>query len=218
MPFSEVRFFLTTSGREKIDAFLSPQSAVYTTWNDTYNGILIQELLSRTPLTHGLELSPEEMMDYGTGAWYFASRDPRQIGIDATDIHTDKQHQEFQDKVEAIENQGGNPRYIHYQADDVTLWDILPQHYHNNYLIAVCIFLFGWLPGLALIGALGLFYWILFFMYYTDTWESGFISCFLLWSMLAMAGSILPVGKFRSSICSLSQSSFDFRGTVKYHL
>ena len=154
--------FFTTSGREKIDAFLSPQSAVYTTWNDTYNGILIQELLSRTPLTHGLELSPEEMMDYGTGAWYFASHDPRQIGIDATDIHTDKQHQEFQDKVEAIENQGGNPRYIHYQADDVTLWDILPQHYHNNYLIAVCIFLFGWLPGLALIGALGLFYWILF--------------------------------------------------------
>ncbi len=154
--------FLTSSGREKTEAFLSPQSAIRTTWDDTYNGILIQELLSRTPLTRGLLLSPEEMMDYGTGAWYFASRDPRHIGIDATGIHTDKQQQEFHDKVKAIEKQGGDPRYIHYQADDVTLWDILPQHYHNNYLIAVCIFLFGWLPGLAMIGAIGLFYWILF--------------------------------------------------------
>lgn len=152
--------FLTSSGREKIKAFVSPQSAIYTTWDDTYNGILIQELLSRTPPTHGLLLSPEEMMDYGTGAWYFASRDLRHIGI--VGIHTDKQQQEFQEKVEAIEKQGGRPRYIHYQADDVTLWDILPQHYHNNYLIAVCIFLFGWLPGLAMIGTIGLFYWILF--------------------------------------------------------
>jgi len=152
--------FLTSSGREKIKAFVTPQSAIYTTWDDTYNGILIQELLSRTSLTHGLLLSPEEMMDYGTGAWYFASRDPRHIGI--VGIHTDKQQQEFQEKVEAIEKQGGRPRYIHYQADDVTLWDILPQHYHNNYLIAVCIFLFGWLPGLAMIGTIGLFYWILF--------------------------------------------------------
>ncbi|WP_313180166.1 permease prefix domain 1-containing protein [Lacrimispora sp.] len=154
--------FLTPSGREKTEAFLSPQSAIHTTWDDTYNGVLIQELLSRTPLTRGLLLSPEEMMDYGTGAWYFASRDPRHIGIDATGIHTDKQLQEFQDKVEAIEKQGGSPRSIHYMADDVTLWDILPQHYHNNYLIAVCIFLFGWLPGLAIIGTIGLFYWILF--------------------------------------------------------
>jgi MFS family permease len=154
--------FLTPSGREKTVAFLSPQSAIRTTWDDTYNGILIQELLSRTPLTRGLVLSAEEMMDYGTGAWYFASREPLHIGIDATGNHTDKQQQEFQDNVETIRNQGGRPRYIHYQADDVTLWDILPQHYHNNYLIAVCILLFGWLPGLALIGAIGLFYWILF--------------------------------------------------------
>nr|WP_312426016.1 permease prefix domain 1-containing protein [Lacrimispora sp.] len=152
--------FLTTSGREKTEAFLSPQSAIRTTWDDTYNGILIQELLSRTPLTRGLLLSPEEMMDYGTGAWYFASRDPRHINIVA--IYTDKQQQDFQDKVDAIKKQGGKPRYIHYQADDVTLWDILPQHYHNNYLIAACIFLFGWLPGLALIGTICLFYWILF--------------------------------------------------------
>lgn len=154
--------FLIASGRANTEAFLSPQSAVHSTWDDTYNGILIQELLSRTSLTHGLELSQEEMMDYGTGAWYFASRDPRYIGIDATGIQNRKQQQEFQEKVDAIRKQVGMPRYIHYRADNVTLWDILPQHYHNNYLIAVCIFLFGWLPGLALIGVICLFYLFLF--------------------------------------------------------
>lgn len=147
--------FLTASGRENIKAFLFPQSAVYSTWSDTYNGILVQELLSKTPLTHGLELSGPEMMDYGTGAWYFASRDPKQIGIDVT-------QQDFQEKVDALWDQGYHPRYIHYQEDQVTLWDILPQHYHNNYLIAVCIFLFGWLPGLALLGVIGLFFMFLF--------------------------------------------------------
>ena len=154
--------FLTDSGRTKAEAFLSPQSAVYSTLGDTYNGILVQELLSRTPLTHGLKLSPEEMMDYGTGAWYFASRDPKNIGIDATGIQTDRQQLEFQEKSDALREQGYFPRYIHYRAEDVTLWDILPQHYHNNYLITVSIFLFGWLPGLALIGVIGLFYLLLF--------------------------------------------------------
>lgn len=154
--------FLTASGREKAEVFLSPQSAVHSTWDDTYNGILIQELLARTPLTHGLLLSPEEMMDYGTGAWYFASRDPRQIGMDVTGIKTQKQRQELQKKEDALWEQGILPHYIRYQKDNVTLWDILPQHYHNNYLIAVCIFLFGWLPGLVLLGIIGLFYLFLF--------------------------------------------------------
>ena len=154
--------FLTDSGRSRAEAFLSPQSAVYSTWDDTYNGILVQELLSKTPLTHGLKLSPEEMMDFGTGAWYFASRDPNSIGIDTTGIQTDQQRQELQEKTDALGKQGYLPRYIHYQAEDVTLWDILPQHYHNNYMITVSIFLFGWLAGLALIGIIGLFYLFLF--------------------------------------------------------
>jgi len=92
--------FLSESGRQNTEAFLSPQSSVYSTWDDTYNGILIQELLSKTPLTHCLKLTPEEMMDYGTGAWYFSSQNP-----------------------------GNNlPKYVHYKLADVTLWDILPQH------------------------------------------------------------------------------------------
>ncbi|MFW6680728.1 permease prefix domain 1-containing protein [Lacrimispora sp. AGF001] len=137
--------FLSESGRHTMEAFLSPQSSVNRTLDDTYNGVLIQELLSRTPLTHGLKLTPEEMMDYGTGAWYFTSRDPENIDIDVTGIKTSEQ-------------QAG----INRQLEDVSLWDILPQHYYNNYMIAVFIFLFGWIPGLVLIGAIVLFYLMLF--------------------------------------------------------
>lgn len=153
--------FLSESGRQNTEAFLSPQSSVNSTWDDTYNGILIQELLSKTPLTHGLKLTPEEMMDYGTGAWYFSSRNPGNIGIDATGIKTAEQRAEFDEKVKALREQQCHPMYVHYQLDDVTLWDILPQHYYNNYMIAVFIFLFGWIPGLVLIGAIGLFYLLL---------------------------------------------------------
>ncbi len=154
--------FLLESGKNNMDAFLSPQSSVYSTWDDSYNGVLIQELLSKTPLTHGLKLSPEELMDFGTGAWYFTSRNPNNIGIDATGIKTPEQQAEFDKKAEALRQEKYLPRYIHYQVEDVTLWDILPQHYYNNYMIAVFIFLFGWIPGFVLIGAIGLFYLLLF--------------------------------------------------------
>ena len=44
----------------------------------------------------------------------------------------------------------------------MTLWDILPQHYHNNYLIAVTMFLYGRIPGLLLAAVLAGFYLVLF--------------------------------------------------------
>lgn len=162
MVFIGSPLFLSESGRYNMDTFLSPQSSVNSTWDDSYNGVLIQELLSKTPLTHGLKLTPEELMDYGTGAWYFTSRNPGNIGIDATGINTPEQQAEFDKKVESLRQQNYLPRYIHYQVEDVTLWDILPQHYYNNYMIAVFIFLFGWIPGLVLIGAIVLFYLLLF--------------------------------------------------------
>ena len=160
-----------------------PQSSVYSTWDDTYNGILIQELLSKTPLTHGLKLTPEEMMDYGTGAWYFSSQNP-----------------------------GNNlPKYVHYKLADVTLWDILPQHYYNNYMIAVFIFLFGWIPGLVLIGAIGLFYLLLFHVFSPNPWTAGVISGFWMQPVPPVAGSIytcleiLDINILLLPICRLFQ-------------
>ena len=153
---------LTGTGRNNAAAFLSPQSAVHSTWDDTYNGILIQELLSKTPLTHGLELSAEKMMEYGSGAWYFESRDFRQVGLDITGTRTVRRQLELHEVSNALWEQGYMPRYLQYHAGNVTLWDILPIHYHNNYIIAVAILLFGWIPGLFLVGGIGLFYLILF--------------------------------------------------------
>ena len=133
-------FYFSESGRQNVKVFLSPQSSARRTLDDAYNGILIQELLSKTPLTQGLKLTPEEMLNYETGAWYFIYGNPKNLRPDEVK----------------------SPRNINYQLDDITLWNILPQHYYNNYMIAVFIFLFGWVPGLLLIGVIGLFYLLLF--------------------------------------------------------
>lgn len=133
-------FYFSESGRQNVKVFLSPQSSAHRTLDDAYNGILIQELLSKTPLTQGLKLTPEEMLNYETGAWYFIYGNPKNLRPDEVK----------------------SPRNINYQLDDITLWNILPQHYYNNYMIAVFIFLFGWVPGLLLIGVIGLFYLLLF--------------------------------------------------------
>ncbi|MDW2798630.1 permease prefix domain 1-containing protein [Clostridium boliviensis] len=133
-------FYFSESGRQNVKVFLSPQSSAHRTLDDAYNGILIQELLSKSPLMQGLKLTPEEMLDYGTGAWYFIYKNPKNVRPD---------------EVKSLKD-------INYHLDDVTLWDILPQHYYNNYMIAVFIFLFGWIPGLLLIGVIGLFYLLLF--------------------------------------------------------
>ena len=61
--------FLTARGRGSIQAFLSPQSAISSTWDDTYNGILIRRLIAKTPLTHGIVLSPEERVKNKVDFW-----------------------------------------------------------------------------------------------------------------------------------------------------
>jgi len=156
-----VLFGATRERREMIRWFLWPEDNIQSTWDDTYNSILIRQLLRETPLVGGIELTPRELMDYGTGAWYFAERDPRQIGVYA--IHkTEQEVQKFDALIAEIREAGGNPRYIHFDESNVTLWDILPQHYHNNYRIIIAILLFGWLAGAVLVAAIGGFYWLLF--------------------------------------------------------
>lgn len=144
------------------DAFVHPEASVHSTWDDTYNNVLIRELLSRTPAVGGLDLDPETLMNYGTGAWYFSSRDPLQIGIDASHLKTEADQQAFDEAYAARREAGAFPRLIHYDQSDVTLWNILPQHYHNNYLIAVTMFLYGRIPGLLLVAVLAGFYLVLF--------------------------------------------------------
>lgn len=82
---------------------------MYDRWDDTYNSVLIQELLSRTPFAGGLSLSPEELMDYRTGAWYFASREPRNISIAINNSQTPQEKEELRKKYEELNSQGFLP-------------------------------------------------------------------------------------------------------------
>jgi hypothetical protein len=156
-------FFVSSPERLlAVRTFVRPEAFVHSTWEDSYNNVLIRELLSRTPAIGGLDLSSQELMDYGTGAWYFADRDPLQIGMDATGLKTEADQDAFDQALRKRKEAGGSPRFIHFDQSSVTLWDILPQHYHNNYLIAVTMLLYGRLFGVLLVGIMAGFYLVLF--------------------------------------------------------
>ena len=137
-----------------LKTFLVPEKAVESIWDDAYNGILIQELLSETPWIGGLELSQEELLDYRTGAWYFAERDEKQIGMIIPQNETELERLARKEHVKELHEEGILVKYI-YETSEVELWDVLPQHYHNNYIFAVTMFMFGRLPGMLLILAFG---------------------------------------------------------------
>lgn len=154
-------FGCTEERREMLQCFIRPDVNIHSTWDDTYNSALIRRLLSETPLHRGIDLTPQELMDYGTGAWYFAGRDPGQIGVYAI-YRTEEEEGAFRARISELREAGKNPRYIHFDESNVTLWNILPQHYHNNYRIAVCILLFGWLAGAGYLAVIGGFYLLMF--------------------------------------------------------
>lgn len=163
--------------------FAQPESVVNSAWDDAYNSVLMKELLSRAPLIGGISLTPQELMEYGTGQWYFDTDDViYRSEISGTDAG------EMDKKVQQFREDGILPRYIDYDESNVTLWDILPQHYHNNYLIALSILLFGWLPGFLFLGVIAAFFWYLF-------------SC-----IRQMHGKLAGAVSFNCGLCLLGQS------------
>lgn len=148
--------FLSPGQRHGWNYFLHPEKNIVSKWDDTYNSVLIKELLSRTPALGGISLTPEEMMAYGTGEWYFAERDPEQISLVRSDYPDEES---FEQAWKASSTFRG---IVYYNETNVTLYDILPQHYHNNYLISLLIFQYGWIPGLLFLGLIGGYYLCLF--------------------------------------------------------
>lgn len=121
--------------KSNIIQFLSPQDQTKNHWQDSYNGILIKDLLSKAELFGQVRLTKEELMIYGTGAWFFDEEEVNQI-----------------------------TKYLHYDEADVTLNDILPQHYHNNYRFAFWILNYGRIPAIILILLVMGIYGVLFFV------------------------------------------------------
>jgi hypothetical protein len=106
-------------------------------WEDTYNSILIRELLGRARAFGGVELTKEELVRYGTSQWYYEDGE----GIWSHEAFADSPEEDFQKYVEYRMQFLENPR----------LEDILPQHYLNNYRFAWWILRYGWIPGILLL-------------------------------------------------------------------
>lgn len=107
--------------RKNLIQFFCPEQT-QDQWEDSYNGVLMKELLSRAELLGPVKLTQKELINYGTGAWFFDKKDQEQIEK--------------------------NPNY---NEESVTLIDILPQHYHNNYRFAFWVLHYGWIPAIFLI-------------------------------------------------------------------
>lgn len=146
-------FITLPSQNYLVQAFAAPETVTVRSWDDSYNGLLIKNLLSRTPAVSGISLTPEELMDYCTGSWYFESPGMEHLRM------ANPPKDEAQD-AEWEKDWRNHRNYIlqNHNESNVTLWDILPQHYHNNYLITCVILLYGWLPGLCFLALPVLFY------------------------------------------------------------
>lgn len=103
----------------------APATITDSRWDDAYNGVLVKELLTRSSIVGTADISPEELVEYGTGNWYFT-------------------HGEDIDFM----------KYFHEDESTVTVADVLPQHYLNNYRITYIIVTYGWIPGIIFIAFL----------------------------------------------------------------
>lgn len=103
-----------------------PELHVKNAWDDSYNSILIKNLLPQAKLFGRLTLPEETLKDYYMADWYFD-------GNEETEIPNRIYREE------------------HWKYASKELTDILPQHYHNNYRIAYWILQYGWGPGIFLL-------------------------------------------------------------------
>lgn len=112
-----------------LQLFFSPEKQATGHFEDGYNGVLIKELIRKAEPFGTIKLTKEELMDYGTGTWYFDGEEVAQI-----------------------------TKYLRYNISNVSFKDILPQHYHNNYRFTFWILSYGWVPAIILITfVIGLF-------------------------------------------------------------
>ena len=103
-----------------------PELHAKNAWDDSYNSILIRNLLPQAKLFGGLTLPEETLKDYYMADWYFDGKEDTEI---PNRIYREE----------------------HWKYASKELTDILPQHYHNNYRIAYWILQYGWGPGIFLL-------------------------------------------------------------------
>ena len=124
--------------KENLELCVNPdaRASVTTAWDDSYNNVLIRELLGRARAFGKIDLTDEELVRYGTARWYYEDgpgnwNDGRETAsvFDSLERHVETRMQHL---------------------DEPALRDILPQHYMENYRASWWILRYGWVPALAL--------------------------------------------------------------------
>lgn len=120
-----------------IQMFMNPnaRASVTSSWDDSYNNVLIRELLSKAEPIGKIELSKEELVRYGTAQWYYEDGEGTWNGNTSP-------NENFEDEI----------AYRMQFLDDPEIEDVMPNHYHNNLRIALWILKYGWIPALAILG------------------------------------------------------------------
>ena len=123
--------------KENLQLFLYPetQASVTSAWDDSYNNVLIRELLGRIRPFGEIQLSEEELIRYGTSQWYYEDGEGNWGGT-----NSDEDEKDFEEYVEYRMQWLQNPE----------LRQILPQYYMENYRISWWDLRYGWVPALAL--------------------------------------------------------------------
>lgn len=109
-----------------------PEQVAWDRWMDSYNSLIIKDLLKKSNLVGEITLTEQELNAYYEGTWYYD-------GINRVE--------------RKVFDSDGQPK-----NGQVELEEILPQHYHNNYMIAYSILKYGWVAGIFLISALTVFF------------------------------------------------------------
>lgn len=111
-----------------LQMFINPNASasVGTAWDDSYNNVLIQDLLSRAGLFGEVKLSEDERVSYLTSQWYY-----------------EEGAGNWNNGEEGYRSLKNHVEYKMQYADNLELEDILPQHYLNNYRIAYWILKYG---------------------------------------------------------------------------
>jgi len=123
---------------ENLKLCFRPEVQATRRFDDAYNGVLIKELLRRAEFVGEIELSQEELADYGIGTWF------------------------FKDDVGG-KLYPGEHYYYGTAKDYEKMEDVLPQHYLNNYRIAYVILKYGWGVGVTFLAGLAGLIGLLFF-------------------------------------------------------
>ncbi len=134
-----------SQARELWNRCIHPEAyaSVSTAWDDSYNNVLIRELLGRVENFGEIPLSREELLNYGTGEWYY--------GENGLGQWTDQRSGERPGTDSAFSSFAAYRKYRLQFLEHPTLEDILPDKYQSNYRAAWWVLHYGRVPAAALI-------------------------------------------------------------------